>query len=230
MVSHSCLSSHSHFSVVPESHLSFSQRSVVAVCAFALLRFVSISELPFSELSLATPLLLSSSLFFSLSPLTFLAVVSVAVSAAISESAVFSVSVAAAISAFVVLCLSAALFLLVVLLLLSAAVSVVLLHFLLAVSLFAVVLLHFLLPVLLRSGAMFGAERSGVLVLIALWEPLPVRRAARSGAMFGAERSGAMFGAERSSFLCSFWSRGFLPAMSRVCLCCLSPACLVLCS
>ena len=158
-------------------------------------------ELPFSVLSLTTPLLLSSSLFFSLSPLTFLAVVSVAVSAAISESAVFSVSVAAAISAFVVLCLSAALFLLVVLLLLSADVSVVLLHFLLAVSLFVVVLLHFLLPVVLRSGAMFGAERSGVLVLIALWEPLPVRRAARSGAMFGAERSGAMFGAERSSFL-----------------------------
>ena len=35
-------------------------------------------------------------------------------------------------------------------------------------------------------------------MLIALWEPLPVRRAARSEAMFGAERSGAMFGAEWS--------------------------------
>jgi hypothetical protein len=76
------------------------------------------------------------------------------------------------------------LFVVLLLLLLSAAVSVV--------------LLHFLLPVVLRSGAMFGAERSGVLVLIALWEPLPVRRAALSGAMFGAERSGAMFGAKWS--------------------------------
>ena len=82
-----CLSSHSHFSVVPESHLSFSQRSVVAVCAFALLRFVSISELPFSVLSLATPLLLSSSLFFSLSPLTFLAVVSACVDLLLSAAA-----------------------------------------------------------------------------------------------------------------------------------------------
>ena len=181
-------------------------------------------------LSLATPLLLSSSLFFSLSPLTFLAVVSVAVSAAISESAVFSVSVAAAISAFVVLCLSAALFLLVVLLLLSAAVSVVLLHFLLAVSLFAVVLLHFLLPVVLRSGAMFGAERSGVLVLIALWEPLPVRRAARSGAMFGAEqvlsceeRSGVERCLERSEVLSCvlFGLAGFFPR----CLVCVFAAC-----
>ena len=143
-------------------------------------------------LSLATPLLLSSFLFFSLSPLTFLAVVSVVASVAISESPVFSGSVAAAISAFVVLYLPAALFLLVVLLLLlSAVVYVVLLHFLLAVSLFAVALLHFLLPVVLRSGATFRAEQSGVLVVIALWESPPVRRAERSGAMFGAERGGA---------------------------------------
>ena len=155
---------------------------VSSVCASAVTRFVSISELLFPVLSLATPPLLSSSLVFSLSPLSFLVVGSVAVSAAISESAVLSGSVAAAaISVFVVLCLSAALFLLVVLLLLlSVAVSVVLLHFLLDVSLFAVVLLHFLLPVVLRSGAMFGAERSGGLVLIALWGPPPVRRAERS--------------------------------------------------
>ena len=132
MVSHFCLSSHSHFSVVPESHLSFSQRCGVAACASALMRFVSISELLYSVLSLATPLLLSSPLFFSLSPLPFLAVVSVAVSAAISESVVFYVAVSAAISesavlyvavsaaisAFVVLCLSTALFLFVFLLLL----------------------------------------------------------------------------------------------------------------
>ena len=180
--------------------------------------------------------MLSSSLFFSLSPLTFLAVVYVVVSAAISESVVFSGSVAASISACIVLCLSAALFLLVVvlLLLLSAAVSVVLLYFLLAVSLFAVpVLLHSLLLVVLGSSAMFGAERCPC--VDCSLEPLPVRRAARGGAMFGAERSEAMFEAKRSSFLCSFWSRGILPTMSRVCVCCLwrlamSPACLVLCS
>ena len=40
---------------------------------------------------------------------------------------------------------------------------------------------------------MFGAERSGVLVLIALWEPLPVRRAARSGAEWSDVWSGAKF-------------------------------------
>jgi len=142
------------------------------------------------------------------------------------------VSVAAAISAFVVLCLSAALFLLVVLLLLSAAVSVVLLHFLLAASLFAVVLLHFLLPVLLRSGAMFGAERSGVLVLIALWEPLPVRRAARSGVerclersevLSCEERSGVERCLERSEVLSCvlFGLAGFFPR----CLVCVFAAC-----
>ena len=122
LVSHFHLSSHPHFSVVPESRLSFSQCSVVAVCASAVTRFVSISELLFPVLSLATPPLLSSSLAFSLSPLTFLAVVS-ACAAVISVFAVFPVfSGSAAISVVAVAVFSAS-----VDLLLSAAVSLLLL-------------------------------------------------------------------------------------------------------
>ena len=204
------------FSVVPESHLSFSQCSVVAVCASVVTRFVSISGLLFPVLSLATPPLLSSPLAFSLSPLTFWAVFS-ACAAVISVSAVFPVflgSVAISVVAVVVfsacvdLLLSVAVSLL-LLLLLSAAVSVVLLYFLLySVLLRSVLVLHFLLNDLC-CGAARCSERSGAVA----WHRLSFGSRPQWGERRGAERclerclewSGVERCLERSELLCC-WS------------------------
>ena len=65
-----------------------------------------------------------------------------------------------------------------------------------AVSLLLLLLLLHSVAAMFFVAAMFCVAMFSVAVV--LWEPPPVRRAALSGAMFGAERSGAMFGAERS--------------------------------
>ena len=70
-------------------HLSFSQCSGIVVVVSIVMRFASISELPFPVLSLAIPPLLFPSLASSLSPLTLLAFVCAVVSAIISGSVVF---------------------------------------------------------------------------------------------------------------------------------------------